>query len=52
MDDEGFLRRPPVPRPYVPHDRILAVPESALRAKLALLQQAGSRDERDGGKPA
>jgi hypothetical protein len=44
MDDEGFLRRPPVPRPYVPHDRILAVPESALRATLALLQQAGSRE--------
>jgi hypothetical protein len=32
-----------VRRPYVPHDRILAVPESALRATLALLQQAGSR---------
>lgn len=33
-----------MPRPYVPHDRTLAVPESALRATLALLQQAGSRE--------
>src|SRR5258707_418655 len=44
MDDETLLWRPPAPWPYVPHDIVLSVPTSAVRATVSLLQRAGSRE--------
>lgn len=41
MDDENFLWRPPAACPYLPHDRILSVPTSALQSTIALLRRAG-----------
>jgi hypothetical protein len=44
MLNEDPLRRPPAPAPYVPGSTTLALPASALRATVTLLQRAGARE--------
>ena len=44
MDAEDCLWRTPAPTPYVPSVKTLALPTSALRATVTMLQRAGERE--------